>query len=53
MKRRKICKLNKIEKAIIELAGFVEDNPFNQYQVRNIILDILGYEILKKPPKNK
>lgn len=43
----KEVKLNKIEKAIIALAEHIDMQPFNNYKVKQEVLDILGYEFVK------
>ncbi len=47
----KTVKLNRIEKALIALAGHVDSNPFNEYKVKQEILDILGLEFVPEKPK--
>lgn len=45
---KKTVKLTKVEKAILELAKFMQDPCHHDYRVHSIILDILGYESLPK-----
>ena len=42
-------KLTKVERAIIALAEHLEANPWNQYKIKQEILDILGYEFVREP----
>lgn len=45
----KTVKLNRTEKALIALAEHIDRNPFNDYKVKQEILDILGYEFIPQP----
>ncbi len=45
----KTVKLNKTERALIALAEHIDANPFNNYKVKQEILDILGYEFVPNP----
>lgn len=47
-KKRKIIKLNRIEKAILFLAEYMEDPMHDQYKIRAMTLDILGLELINK-----
>lgn len=47
MKKRKLVKLNRIEKAIVVLARHLERCPYNEYKIEQQVLDELGYELEK------
>jgi hypothetical protein len=51
MKKRKLIKLSRIERAILALAQHIELTPLCEYAVREEILDILGIEEIR-PIKN-
>jgi len=51
VKKIRTVKLSRIEQAIFCLAGFMEMPDHDSYQVKNAILDILGYEPIT-PIKN-
>ena len=46
-KKRKVAKLNRIEKAFLYIAGMMEDPVHDQYMIKAHILDILGLEEVK------
>lgn len=50
-KKRKFHKLTRIEKSLILLADYMEDPTHDRYQMKKMILDILGLELL--PDENK
>lgn len=47
-RKRKLVKLNKIEKAILFLAEYMEDPNHDQYRIKTMVLDILGLEEIKQ-----
>lgn len=44
----KTVKLNRIEKALVALANHIDANQYNQYKVRQEILDILGLDFVSE-----
>lgn len=48
-----IARLTQVERAIILLAGYLEDPNHSDYRVRDHVIEVLGYEPLTKEQKKQ
>jgi len=48
MKKRKIAKLNRIERALLLIADYLEDPNHCDYKAREHVMSILGYEEVRE-----
>ncbi len=47
MKKRIFHKLTKVEQALVYIADMIEDPNHDQYKIKQVVLDLLGLELIE------